>query len=147
MERLIDITPYKELCGGDNADSIHNHTQPGYIVPQKVITYLQVGEAFLMCPGIYDHPFKLGTRLLGPYLYSDGQYCWDRDTWKYVLKYHLTLPQDFIDHVMTVAGTAYIEKRLQEEDDWAKTIKNWKTRQDMLCLLPDDVGDVSLDEF
>jgi hypothetical protein len=31
------------------------------------------------------------------------------DTWKYVLKYHVTLPKEFIDHVMSEEGIAFME--------------------------------------
>lgn len=143
----VCLTPYKEFTGNKNYDSIRKHTQSGYTVPNKVIKYLQVGDAYMMCPGIYEHPFKPGVRLLGPYFYSDGHYYWDRDTWKYVLKYNLTLPQDFIDYVMSDAGTEFIETRIHGENAWTEAIKDWKTKEGTLCLLPDDAGDIDLKDF
>ena len=147
QDRMIDLTPYREFTGGRNSDSITEHTQEGYTVPDKVLTYLQVGDAYMMCPGIYDHPFKPDTQLLGPYYYTDGIHYWDRDTWKYVLKYHVVLPECFIKHVMSDAGTAFIEKRLAEEDAWSASIKNWKQREGMLCLLPDNAGSTPVEDF
>ena len=79
-------------------------------MPNKVIAYLQTTMPFVMSPGFYDHPFKTGTHLLGPYRYTDGKYYWDRDTWKYVLKYNLVLLQEFIGHVMSDEGTSFLEK-------------------------------------
>jgi len=58
-DNAISITPYKELHDGD--ESIHKHTQDGYAVPNKVIIYLQTTVPFMMSPGIYNHPFKIGT--------------------------------------------------------------------------------------
>lgn len=144
-KQRVCITPYKEIDSGD--ESILDHVKPGYAVPEKVITYLKMGEAYYMCPGIYEHPFVPGKQLPGPYTYSDGYYYWDRDTWKYVVKYRLTLPQEFVDHVMSEDGTAFIEKRLQEEDNWGSVIKHWKRNSNALCLLPENGGDVELKEF
>ena len=70
-KKMISITPYKELRGGK--ECIHEHIQKGYAVPNKVIAYLQTGEPFTMSPGIYEHPFKAGKRLLGPYRFTDGK--------------------------------------------------------------------------
>ena len=112
INKIIPITPYKELHDGE--ESIYDHIQKEYVVPDKVIAYLQTTDPFLMALGIYEHPFKKGTQLMGPYWFTDGKYYWDRDTWKYVLKYGLVLPQEFIDHVMSEAGTAFLEKCIKE---------------------------------
>lgn len=103
----ICITPYKENHGG--LESIYDNIQEGYEVPQKVIRYLKTTNPYMMSPGIYKHPFK-NMDLLGPYWYCDDKYYWDRDTWKYVIKYGLKLPQDFIDHVMSDKGTEFLER-------------------------------------
>ena len=87
-------------------------------MPDKVIAYLRTAKPFLASPVIYEHPFKEGVTLLGPYLYTDDTYYWDRDTWKYVVKHHLRLPQDFIDHVMSEEGTRFIESQIDENDLW-----------------------------
>ena len=99
--------PYKEIKGGE--ESIYDHVDETFAVPQKVIAYLQTTQPHVVCLGMYKHPFK-EMELSGPYWYNDGEYCWDRDTWKYVLKYHVTLPQDFIDKVMSEKGTAFLDK-------------------------------------
>lgn len=142
---VISITPYKELH--DGSKSIHDHTREGYSVPDKVIAYLQTAVPFLMALGIYDHPFKEGVRLLGPYWFTDGKYCWDRDTWKYVVKYHLVLPEEFIDHVMSDEGTAFLEKCVSEHKTWGQIIHRWKQQPNTLCLLPDDAGQIELEDF
>ena len=141
----ISITPYKELRGGK--ECIHEHIQKGYAVPTKVIAYLQTTEPFMMSLGIYDHPFKAGTRLLGPYMHTDGKYYWDRDTWKYVLKYNLVLPQEFIDHVMSDEGTAFLEKCAKENNSWRKVIRKWKEQPNTICLIPENAGDIDLEDF
>ena len=145
MERKISLTPFKELRGGK--ESIYDNIKDGYSVPSKVIAYLKTTNPYMMSPGIYEHPFIKGKRLLGPYLYTDGKYCWDRDTWKYVLKYGLTLPKDFIDHVMSDAGTAFIEKCKEENPSWGKTIACWEQRDSFTSFLPVNAGDVDLSDF
>ena len=145
MSKMICLSPFKEIEGGD--ESIYDYVKEGYTVPDQVIAYLRTTEPYYMCPGIYEHPFKPGQRLLGPYVYTDGKYYWDRDTWKYVLKYHVTLPQEFVDHAMSDEGAAYIESFLKKSDSWSDTIQDWKKEEGVLCLLPDDAGDIELDEF
>lgn len=145
MRKMVCLSPYKELHCGDK--SIHDYVQEKYTVPDQVIAYLRTTQPYLMSPGIYEHPFKPGTRLLGPYMYTDGKYYWDRDTWKYVVKYHVTLPQEFIDHVMSEEGTAFIERFIDRSDSWSDTIKKWKKRQGFLCLLPDNAGEIELEQF
>lgn len=145
MSKMICLSPYKEINGG--SESIYDHVQEGYTVPNQVIAYLRTTELYFMCPGIYEHPFKPGQRLLGPYAYTDGKYYWDRDTWKYVLKYHVTLPQEFVDYAMSDEGAAYIENFLKESGSWSDKIQDWKKEEGYLCLLPDDEGDVKLEDF
>ena len=144
-DNKICLTPYEELNLGE--ESIYDHVQDGYTVPPRVITYLQTTEPFFMSPGLYDHPFKSGCQLLGPYTYTDGKYYWDRDAWKYVVKYHVTLPQDFIDHVMSEDGEAYLDQFAKENNTWAKSIEDLKNRPNTICLLPDDAGEIPLANF
>lgn len=153
------LTPFEEIRGGEL--SIYDFVQDGYSVPEKVILYLQNGKPTMMSPGIYQHPFKPGHMyhqgdwgrndalwktvpyLLGPYLYGDGEYEWDRDTWKYVVKYGLTLPQQFIDKVMSEEGTVFLDSQTVPKNYWKKMMD----RPHTLNLLPEDAGDISLDEF
>ena len=143
--QMICLTPYIELRGGE--ESIHDHIRKEYAVPDKVIAYLRTTKPFLMSPGIYDHPFKKGVRLLGPYLYTDDIYYWDRDTWKYVIKYGLELPQEFIDHVMSDEGTKFIEHQIETNESWTEAIRQWKKKKGFSCLLPDNAGDKELKDF
>ena len=57
MRKMTCLSPFKELHFGDK--SIHDYVQEGYTVPDKVIAYLRITEPYMMCPGIYEHPFKL----------------------------------------------------------------------------------------
>ena len=146
QEKMVCISPFKETHCGDH--SIYDFVKEGYTVPNKVITYLKTTEPYMMCPGIYEHPFKHGTKLLGPYTYTDGHYWWDRDLWKYVLKYHVSLPQEFVNHVMSNAGTLYLEQFVLQSKSWSKTIESWKNADAPgLILLPDNAGNLELDEF
>lgn len=145
LNSKVCITPFKELDSGEK--SIHDFVEEGYSVPDKVIAYLRTTKPHMMSLGLYEHPFKPGTDLCGPYTYTDGYYYWDRDTWKYVLKYHVTLPQEFIDHVMSDEGTAFLREQEQATDSWAGRIQDLKKQEGVLCLLPDNAGDEELEDF
>ena len=97
--------------------------------------------------GLYKHPFKEDVTLSGPYWYSDGEYCWDRDAWKYVVKYHDKLPQSFIDKVMSDEGTEFLEKCKLSEDSWAKRIQYDKKYGKGINLMPDDAVDEPIEKF
>ena len=144
-KRLKSITPYKELSQGE--ERIYDHLKKGFKVPDKVIAYLKTTKPYLMSPGVYEHPFKEGMRLLGPYLYTDDVFYWDRDTWKYVVKYGLELPDEFIDHVMSEEGTAFLEEQLRSDKSWSSVISDWKEKKDVVWLIPDSAGDRALEEF
>ena len=144
LEAMKNVMPFKEIKGGE--ESIYDHIDENYTVPAKVIAYLQTTQPHLVCMGLYKHPFKDIT-LCGPYWYTDGEYYWDRDAWKYVMKYHVTLPQDFIDKVLSEEGTAFLEKCAQSNNSWSKIIGDRKKQPNSLCLMPDDAGDLSLDDF
>lgn len=141
---MINITPYKEIKGGD--ESIFDNINETYKVPDKVILYLQTTQPYIVCLGLYQHPFK-DMKLSGPYWYTDGEYYWDRDTWKYVLKYHVTLPDRFVQKVMSGEGTAFLEQCAENDESWMKRIKEMKECPDMICLMPDNAGDFSLEDF
>ncbi len=146
-DSLICLTPYRELMGGKDK-SIYDFVQEDYSVPDKVIAYLKTTKPYVMCPGVYKHPFKDHKNLLGPYFCWDGKkYYWDRDTWKYVVKYGLTLPQEFIDYVMSDEGTEYLEEFGRDNHSWGKVIENWKADSSALVMLPTDAGDIELDDF
>ena len=119
IDNMICITPYKELSCGE--ESIYDHTRKGYQVPDKVITYLKTEHCLCVCMGVYDHPFKEGVSISGPYIYADDKYYWDREAWKYVVEYGLELPKEFIDHVMSEEGTKFIKQHMVENESWSET--------------------------
>lgn len=144
LDAMINVMPYKEIQGGE--ESIYDHIDESYAVPEKVIAYLKTTQPHMVCMGVYKHPFK-DKDLPGPYWYTDGEYYWDRDAWKYVVKYHLTLPQAFVDKVMSEEGTAFLEKCMESDESWAKNIQSLNTRPNTLCLMPDNAGDIELEDF
>lgn len=140
------ITPYKELRGG--LESIHDHVSSSApMPPDKVIAYLRAPSPSIACPGVYDHPFIEGRKLLGPYKCTDGNFFWDSDTWKYVLKYNLVLPQDFIDYVMSGAGDAFFEECIEKSELWTDAIKAWKKKQGYIAFLPSRSELIALEKF
>lgn len=146
IDKMICLTPYKELKSGE--ESIFDHVKEGYKVPDKVIAYLRTRKPFSMSSDIYNNLFKESMRLCGPYLYTDDIYYWDRDTWKYVVKYGLELSQEFIDHVMSEAGTEFIDKQIKENESWSKVLKEWKeNRKNILVLVDPNEDDDPLDDF
>ena len=135
MSKPISITPFKELHGGQ--ESIYDHIAAEKLaVPDKVIAYLLAAQPVLTAPGVYQHPFIRTRTLPGPDKCTDGRFFWDRDTWKYVLKYNLILPQEFIDHVMSEKGDAFISYCIDRNDDWCEPIKQWKKKQGYVSFLP-----------
>ena len=84
LRSMICVSPFKEIRLG--SESIYEHVQEGYTVPDRVIAYLRTTNPFIMSPGIYEHPFRAGESLLGPYTYTDGKYYWDRDSWSNKIK-------------------------------------------------------------
>jgi len=142
----ISVTPFKELRGGQ--ESIYDHISPvKVIIPDKVIAYLLAAKPVLTSPGVYSHPFIEGKKLFGPDICTDGTFFWDRDTWKYVLKYNLTLPRMFIDHIMSEKGDIFISHCIDCNDDWCEPIKRWKKKQGYISFLPSKELLESLDKF
>lgn len=142
---MINLTPYIELKQGQ--ESIYENINPNNVVPDKMILYLRLGTAYVMSPGIYNHPFKTDTKLLGPYVYTDELFCWDRDTWKYVLKYGLVLSDRFVEYVMSEKGTEFIEKQLDSRISWEKAIEKMKRNPKGIFFLPNDAGELPIDKF
>lgn len=143
--RMVCLTPFRELGLGD--ESIHDWVEEGYTVPGKVIAYLQTTEPDVMFPGIYDHPFRTGVHLLGPYCYGDGHYWWDRDAWKYVVKYHVRLPREFVDYVMSGAGDEFLQAHKPSASSWYDAIEDANGGMSHGNYLPRDAGDVGLEDF
>jgi len=141
----ICITPYKEIKGGEK--SIYDFIKNDYSVPNKVIEYLRTTKPFVMSPGIYKHPFKPEVDLLGPYMYTDVHYYWDRDTWKYVVKYGLTLPDEFVEYVTSGKGDSFLASFAKENPSWGKQIQKMKQGKNMMCFLPEDAGDIPIEKF
>ncbi|MGI6177572.1 MAG: hypothetical protein ACOYJO_03840 [Eubacterium sp.] len=67
--------------------------------------------------------------------------------WKYIVKYHVTVPQEFIEHVLSDEGVKFLELFAKEADPWSEVIKKWKNKEGILCFLPDDAGDIELENF
>lgn len=144
MDELINLMPYEEICGGD--ECIYDHVDPDYVVPEKVIAYLQTTKDCFYFSCLYQHPFK-NMEMAGVSWKTDGEYMWPRDTWKYVLKYHVTLPQNFIDKVMSDRGTAFLEQLAREDENWAKCVRKANGEYTRECFIPEFSDDYPLEAF
>lgn len=143
--KIIDLTPYKEIhCG---MESIYDNVEEGYSVPDKVILYLRTNDNLCAAPGIYEHPFISGKNLFGPEISSDDIYAWERETWKYVLKYGLKLPKSFIDYVMSEKGTKYIENHAKMDEIFAEILKKYEEDPKNLTVYVEGENGVPYDEF
>ena len=49
--------------------------------------------------------------------------------------------------MMSEEGTAFLEKCAKSDESWIKRIKELKESPDILCLMPENAGDYSLDDF
>lgn len=149
MDLRVNLTPYAELQQGNK--SIYDYVKECYTVPDKVIAYLRTKRCLACCPGLYKHPFKDGEKLAGPYVYTDGYFHWDKDTWKYVLKYNLTLPKEFIEFVMSDDGdkklTELVNELIDNNESWSDSIKEYKKKQGYKYLLLGPEGNKELRDF
>lgn len=143
--KMVCLTPFVELRLGD--EKIHEWVEEGYSVPEKVIDYLKTTEPDIMSPGVYEHPFKAGVRLLGPYCYTDGHYWWDRDAWKYVVKYHVKLPREFVDYVMSGKGDEFLSERIPTNSSWFDRLEDSCRDVPHANFLPEDAGNLDLAVF
>ena len=57
-----------------------------------------------------------------------------------MVKYGLVLPQQFIDYVMTDKAAEFLDQK--HNSDW-----HLAERKNILNLLPEDSGDIPLDQF
>lgn len=63
------------------------------------------------------------------------------------MKYHLTLPEDFIEYVMSEDGSAFLESCHYGVDSWYQAFEKSFADKRHMNFLPEDAGDVKLDEF
>lgn len=67
----------------------------------EIIAYLKRGKIVSACPSIWKDVFT-GEKINGEELMlSDGKYAWRSDVVHYVDKYNLSLPDEFVEHVLT----------------------------------------------
>ena len=64
-----------------------------------------------------------------------------------MVKYHVTLPQEFIDYVMSGEGDAVLNEYQDQPDTWADVFQKMRERDNVNCMLPDDAGDMDIDDF
>ena len=125
----IDLSPYKELHNGHGTESILDHVNPDQDLPEDVVDYLKHGELIIYALGLYNHPFEEDVKVPGPYFLFDGTYKWERYLWLYASKYHVEIPQEFIEHTRKPESRKWLEKRKVEEAERAEERRREQQRR------------------
>jgi len=48
---------------------------------------------------------------------------------------------------MSDEGTLFLEKCAKDNNSWGRVIEKWKEEPNSICLLPENAGDIDLDDF
>lgn len=99
--KLKRVGFFQELDHGDPdgpklVDSV-GRPQPD---EQEIVRYLRNGLLLVGCPGLVNDVLDTGTGPIGsPDILTDGEWAWPGDLPYYVEKYHVALPDEFVQHV------------------------------------------------
>ena len=56
--------------------------------------------------------------------------------------------ESIFDHVMSEAGTEFIDKQIEENESWSKVLEEWKeNRKNILVLMDPNEDDDLIDDF
>lgn len=107
----------------------------GYQVPDKVIAYLCAGRSKGAVAHLMQHPFK-SDKSISCHRYGDEMYTWYKDTWKFVVKYGLQLPKEFIDKVMSLESDIYFQNMIHILYGDKPLLEKHKQSLGYKCFLP-----------
>src|SRR5947209_920866 len=69
-----------------------------------IAAYLDSGLLIAWCPGIESDPLLPDAPFAGPlHVLTDGEYAWPKTLSYWVRQHHLSLPEEFLDHVRSAA--------------------------------------------
>jgi hypothetical protein len=64
------------------------------------VHYLENGAVFIACAGVVKDVLNSSNGVIGsPHILTDGVWAWPKDLAYYVQKYHVKLPDEFIQHM------------------------------------------------
>ncbi|HEY1785123.1 MAG TPA: hypothetical protein VGG30_06210 [Pirellulales bacterium] len=67
---------------------------------EKIVAYLRAGLIYIASPGIVKDVVSNGVEPIGTHsIVTDGTWAWPSDLAYYVDKYHVSLPDDFVQHL------------------------------------------------
>ena len=76
-----------------------------------------------------------------------GRFWWDRNCWKYAAKYHVMLPQEFVEHVISGTGDKLLESYATDTSSWSDRIEEHCRNAPHGNVLPKSAGNLDLKDF
>ena len=76
-----------------------------------------------------------------------GRFWWDRNCWKYAAKYHVMLPQEFVEHVISGTGDKLLESYATDTSSWSDRIEEHCRNASHGNFLPKSAGNLDLKDF
>jgi len=100
--KLKSIGFFQELDHGDPSgprlvELVRGNPQPE---EPKIVNYLRNGILLMGCPGLVSDVLDEDAGIIGPpHIMTDGVWAWPGDLPYYIEKYHLALPDEFLDYL------------------------------------------------
>jgi len=94
---------FRELRHGDpNGESLKNIINNCAKADEnKIIDYLKSGVVWVACGGATSDVLNPSNGIIGPPdILTDGSWVWPADLIYYVQQYHITLDENFINHII-----------------------------------------------
>lgn len=76
-----------------------------------------------------------------------GRFWWDRNCWKYAAKYHVMLPQEFVEYVISGTGDKLLESYATDTSSWSDRIEERCKNTLHGNFLPKSAGNLDLKDF
>lgn len=76
-----------------------------------------------------------------------GRFWWDRNRWKYATKYHVMLPQEFVEYVILGTGDKLLESHATDTSSWSDRIEEHCRNTPHGNFLLKSAGNLDLKDF
>lgn len=105
---MIILGKYNELSPGMGFPSIMDALEKEpYQAKEAVLEYLRNGNVYLVTASRFEDIFTKENTKHELFCMTDGKYSWSSAIPYYVEHYHLRLPKDFEDHVLSNSQAAF----------------------------------------